>query len=109
MVGSQLEEHPMSKLFCAGIALLLAVGVTQLDDKAGKKADEQAQYAFGVIRSLDVKGGVGTLTILGSKRKKDRPMEMNNVADAFRNSKFLWILFTGEGNNLTATVVNVTA
>ena len=122
----------MSKWFCAGIALLLVVGLT--------RADEKPQYAYGVMESLDVKDGVGILTILGAKRKQDRPKVMKlaitkdtkfyyggtygpndtpgklgdpvdpaKVTETLGNKRFLWILYTVDGDKLTVTVVNVTA
>ena len=130
----------MRKWFCACVVLLLVVGVTQAGDDGGKKADPQPQFASGVLKSLEVKDGVGTLTVLVLKSKqgndvkfadmkfaitKDtkfywggkigpdgRPSKQGNavhvddVAAGLRKYSQMWVFFTGEGDNMTATMVD---
>jgi hypothetical protein len=128
----------MRRWFWTGVVLFLAASLAGADG-GGKKADPEPQSAYGTIQSLDIKDGVGTLTIVGARRKQDQPKVMKleitrdtkffkggtfgpdaspgkrgdpvdaaDAPEAFRNCRFLWILFTGEGDKMIATVVNVT-
>jgi hypothetical protein len=134
-----MEEHPMGHLFRAGIVLLLVVSVTRADGDPGKKAEEP-KFASGTMRSLEVKDGVGTVTILvlmskqgneakfaemkfavtrdtrfywfgslgadGRPSKQGAPVSVDDVAAGLRKYGRTWIFYTGDGDNLTATMMD---
>ena len=124
----------MRKLFCAGIALLVAVSVSVSADDKGAQKDGQRDVAYGKVVILDVKDGTGTLTVLARKAKGEQPTEMKfavtkntkftkgagpgaeatavtaaNMSTTFAKDATVAVRYEGEGNNLTAKSVSAVA
>ncbi len=118
------------------LVLLLAVGATQAGDGADEKPKQQPKFARGVMRSLSVKDGVGTLTILAAQDKaapieiklaitgstkfywfgklgrdgrparQGSPVDVTDVAAGLRKYGVIWAYYTEEGEKKTGTLVD---
>jgi hypothetical protein len=122
----------LRRLLCAGVALLLVVGVTVAQDKKeGQRRQRPRNVAFGKVVSLDLnKDGSGTLTIMartsrteepkerkfkvtkdtkfvkgGGPGKEGTPVEAVQVADTFKKDATVAVRFEGEGEAKTAKTV----
>jgi len=121
----------LRRSFCAGVALLLVVGVTAAQErKEGQRRQRPRDVAFGKVVSLDVKDGVGTLTILartsrteepketkfkvtkdtkfvkgGGPGREGTPVEADKVTDTFKKDATVAVRFEGEGETKTAKTV----
>lgn len=114
----------LRRSFCAGVALLLAVGI-MLGEEGGVKT------AVGKVVSLDVKRGVGTLTVMLVKDKGQEPKEMRfhvtnatkflkgggsgsegsavesgHVVETFKKSVLVSVQYEGERDSWTARTVS---
>ncbi len=128
---SQPEGHPMlRRSFCAGIALLLTVGLTLAEEKK-KEEKGKGNVVFGKVVSLDLKDGVGTLTVMARKARGEEPKEMKflvtkdtkfvkgggpgqegtpvdaaQLSDTFKKDQVVAIRPEGEGEKMTAKTVS---
>jgi len=115
----------LRRSFCAGVALLLAVGITLAEEKGGVKT------AVGKVVSLDLKDGIGNLTVMLVKDKGQEPKELrlhvtkatkflkgggpgsegtavesSHVAETFKRDVLVSIQYEGERDSWTAKTVS---
>lgn len=120
----------------AGLVLLLVMGVAvaanQDDGKKKKGGQRDPNAVFGKVVSLELKDGVGTLTVLGRQGRggeekevkfqvnKDTkfvkgggrgaepaPVEADKVAETFKKDTRVMVRSQGEDDKRTATTVSV--
>jgi len=120
----------LRKLVSAVVVLFLLSSISLAADVKGGKKAFKGNHAFGKVVSLDLKDGVGTLTVMARKARNEEPMEMkfkvtkdtkfmegggrgkegtpvaaDKVADTFGKDKFVMVAFEKQGDNTVAKVV----
>jgi hypothetical protein len=122
----------LRKFVSAAVVVLLVAGVSLAQEKkADKKPTARPNVALGKVVSLDLKEGVGTITVMtrgrrgaegkemkfkvtkdtkfvkgASRDQKGTPVAADKVADTFKKDSAVVIIYEGTGDNLTAKTVN---
>jgi hypothetical protein len=87
----------LRRLVGTAVALLLVVGVTLAADTKPKRGGPRA---FGKITKVDLKNGVGTITVLGKASREGKAMRM--TFKVTKNTKFA----EGQGRGKKPTPVS---
>jgi hypothetical protein len=120
----------LRKVVGTAVALLLAVGVSLAADKKGGTKPKRGPGAVGKITAVDLKGGVGTVTVLAKKSKdaeaekmtfkvtkdtkfavgagkgkKPTPVEADNVGDTFKKGTTVYVRYEKKDEDLIAKMV----